>query len=147
MKVYDGRIMALDWGQKRIGIDLSDLSHTIATAFDVLELKYAKDESWLPRLKTMIAKEEVIEVIFGLPIHMDGSERTEAEWVREKGKQLQEATGGAVVFVDDRLSTVAAEKHLIGAGLSREKRKGVKDAVAAQLFLQMYLDSGGTAVS
>jgi putative Holliday junction resolvase len=78
----------------------------------------------------------------GLPIHLDGNEGAKAIEARNFGKWLGEVTGLAVTFFDERFTTVEAESALWQAGLTHKKRKARRDRVAAQIFLQAYLDAG-----
>ena len=131
------RVMAIDYGDARTGVAVSDLTATLCgDAFTIQE--------WDPaRLAARIAREarerEVGRLVLGLPRNMDGSEGFQAQKVRQFMEKLQEA-GLPVAFQDERLSTVSAHEALIAGGMRREERKGTVDKVAAAVILQQYLD-------
>ena len=132
------RIVALDIGDVRIGIAVSDPSRTIATPVEVLTRV-----GWGPdtrKIKEICDRYETSVVLSGLPLNMDGSEGFQAEKVRGLCARLEEA-GLTVLFQDERLSTVAAEEALLEGNLSRAERKARVDKVAAAVFLQEWLDA------
>jgi len=133
------RIMGLDFGTKRIGIALSDPLGITAQPLLVLERKNIASD--LSELESIIKDKDVGKIVLGLPMNMDGSEGRSAEDVRIFADKISEKTGLAVEYYDERLSTAQTEKMLISeADLSREKRKKVRDKLAACLVLQSYLD-------
>jgi putative Holliday junction resolvase len=140
MEDDDRRTIALDLGTRRVGIAVADASKTIATARGFLPVRYNGDVKWMDDLAAFCKKENVDEIVVGLPLHMSGEEGVESERVRATAAEVARRTGCPVVFQDERLSTVTAERVLIEAGMSREKRKTHRDAVAAQVILQEYLD-------
>src|SRR5207244_908680 len=93
-------------------------------------------------LKKVIADEEIGLIVIGLPVHLSGREGVQARAAREFGAWLDNLTGMRSVFVDERFTTREAEAHLWDAGLSHKRRKARRDQVAAQIFLQAYLDAG-----
>ena len=132
------RIVALDIGDVRIGIAVSDPTRTIASPVDVITRV-----GWGPdtrRIKAICDQYETTQVLSGLPLNMDGTEGFQAEKVRGLCTQLEKA-GLIVFFQDERLSTVEAEDALLEGGLSRSMRKAKVDKVAAAVFLQEWLDS------
>ena len=132
-----GRIMSLDYGEVRIGIAMSDLLQTIASPFETYRRKgHDQDITYLSNLAR---ENEVVKIVIGLPLNMDGTEGERAEKTREFGEKLKEKTGVDIVFVDERLSSVEAEEMLIQSGMRREKRKEVIDKVAAAIILESYL--------
>jgi putative Holliday junction resolvase len=135
-----GRILGLDVGNVRIGIAQSDLGHRIASPHSVYKrVGYGPDTRHFENL----AKElNARLLVLGLPKNMDGSEGFQAQTVRDFAQKLQEA-GFEVVFVDERLTTVSAERALIEGNVRRDKRKENIDSVAAALILQQYLDGRG----
>ena len=133
-----GRILALDVGDKRIGVAVSDLTRLIATPHSVYtRVGYTPDVKHVQRL---CQETEADLVVCGLPRNMDGSIGFQAEKVLSFAEKLREA-GLEVIFQDERLSTVSAHQTLIEGGMRRDGRKGVVDKVAAAVILQQYLDS------
>lgn len=133
-----GRILALDVGDRRIGIALSDKTQLIATPHSV----YTR-VGWGPDVKhiqKLYNDHEAVLIVCGLPRNMDGSVGFQAEKVQSFAEQLIKA-GMPVVFQDERLSTVSAHQALIEGGMRRDDRKGTVDKVAAAVILQSYLDA------
>ena len=133
-----GRILALDVGDRRIGIALSDETQLIATPHSV----YTR-VGWGPDVKhiqKLYNDNKAVLVVCGLPRNMDGSVGFQAEKVQSFAEQLIKA-GLPVVFQDERLSTVSAHQALIEGGMRRDDRKGTVDKVAAAMILQTYLDT------
>jgi len=137
-----GRIMSIDWGERRIGVALSDVSRTIASPHSVIKRGNSLDRD-LDRLVDIAGTSEVDIIVFGLPIRLDGSMGPAAKGALEVVEKLRAKTPVTVDTWDERLSTAAAERALIGGDVSREKRKQKVDQVAAALFLQTYLDQSG----
>ncbi len=132
------RIIALDIGDVRIGVAVSDPTRTIATPVEVITRV-----GWGPdtrRILEICNRYDTVQVLSGLPLNMDGTEGFQAEKVRAFCSQLEKA-GLNVFFQDERLSTVSAEEALLEDGMSREGRKTVVDKVAAALILQQWLDA------
>ena len=133
-----GRVLALDVGDKRIGIAVSDAPRLIATPHSVYtRVGYSPDVKHVSRLCEELGADLVV---CGLPRNMDGSIGFQAEKVKAFAEKLKEA-GLEVVFQDERLSTVSAHQALIEGGMRRDDRKGLVDKVAAAVILQQYLDS------
>ena len=134
---FSGRILGLDWGEKRIGAALSDTTWLIASAYAV----YEKGEFWraLPRL---IEKEEVGAIIIGSPLTMAGRQENAAAQAAAFAEKIDAAYYELpIAFWDERLSSQATERHLIeDADLSRAKRAQVRDKLAAAYILQGALD-------
>ena len=133
------RWLGLDVGRRRIGIALSDPLGLFAQGYSVLERSQSLSQD-LEYLSDVIARETVEEIVIGLPKNMNGTEGPMAEEVRDFGRRLEEKTGLPVIFWDERLTTLAAERTLLEADLSRKKRKQKIDQVAAVFILQNYLD-------
>lgn len=131
------RIMALDIGDVRIGIALSDLLQTIASPFESYRRKgFVKDIEYILNL----AKEkEVGQIVSGLPLSMDGSENAQSAKVREFAEALAARTEIPLSFVDERFTTVSAERLLLSADVSREGRKKVVDKIAAAIILDNFM--------
>ncbi|WP_244269506.1 Holliday junction resolvase RuvX [Natronincola ferrireducens] len=131
--------MGLDVGDKRIGVALSDLMGWTAQGLETVERTNLKKD--LQRLEEIIKANEVEKIVVGLPKNMNGTLGPQSEKVLEFTERLKKRTDKEIIFWDERLTTVAAEKSLIQADMSRKKRKTVIDKVAATYILQNYLDS------
>jgi putative Holliday junction resolvase len=132
-----GRLLGLDVGTKTVGLALSDMGRIIATPFQTLERKGWKHD--LPFLGDLIKKQQVIACIIGLPMNMDGTEGEKCTYVRDFGDKLQDFTETPILYWDERLSTIAVERMLIDADLSRKRRGEVVDKLAASYILQGVL--------
>ena len=131
-------ILSLDYGEKRIGIAISDNKCSIALPSEVLERnKTNKDFLYI---KDFIEKNDIQAVLIGIPYNMDGSEGGQCKIVKNFSKKLLEFINISIIYWDERLSTLAQEKILINKDVSRKKRKKVIDKLAAAYFLQSFLD-------
>jgi putative Holliday junction resolvase len=137
------RILALDLGEKRIGVALSDALGLTAQGLTVLSRQNLKLD--LEQVIGLAKKHEVQEIVIGLPRHMDGRLGDGAEEVFFWAKELEERLGLPVHHVDERLTTLQAERVLLEADVSRRKRRQVIDKMAAGLILQGFLDSRNQA--
>ena len=134
------RALALDIGDKTIGIAASDLLGI--TAQGVETIRRTSDKNDLKRLGELVKDFEATTFIIGLPKNMDGTEGTRCELVKKFAEKICAAFPEVEqIFWDERLSTVAATKNLIAADVSRKKRKKVIDKMAAVYILQGWLDS------
>jgi putative Holliday junction resolvase len=132
------RILGLDVGDKTIGIAVSDELHLIAQAIEVIKRSsLAKDFN---RVGEIAREYQVKKVIVGLPLEMSGKEGKQAKKVIEFIAKFCHKVELPVETWDERLTTSAAERHLLEANLSRTKRKQIIHKVAAQEILQDYLD-------
>ena len=134
-----GRIMALDLGEKRIGVALSDSTRIIASAHSVLSRKSRLEDT--ARYAHLIAENSVTLVVVGLPITLGGREGERAAWVRDYAADLAERLPVPIVFWDESLSTVEAQAALRAQGRRGKKLRERVDAVAAAVILQSYLDA------
>lgn len=132
------RILALDPGTKRIGVALSDELGWTAQPLETFERKFL--EADIAHIKELILRHEVREVVVGMPVQMNGRVGPAALSAQQFVDALQAAVGVPVVVWDERLTTKAAEQMLIEADVSRKKRKGAVDRVAAALLLKSYLE-------
>jgi len=131
-------ILSLDYGEKRIGIAISDNKCSIALPSEVLERnKTNKDFLYI---KDFIEKNDIQAVLIGIPYNMDGSEGEQCKIVKNFSKKLLEFINISIIYWDERLSTLAQEKILINKDVSRKKRKKIIDKLAAAYFLQSFLD-------
>jgi putative holliday junction resolvase len=136
------RIMGLDLGTKTIGVALSDALQITAQPHQTLRRQNLKLD--IATLQKWALEFEVGELVAGLPLNMDGSEGGRAVATRKLGDAIALALSYPLHYVDERLTTVAAERMLIEANASRDKRKAVIDTVAATLILQAFLDRRST---
>ncbi|MBQ9107684.1 MAG: Holliday junction resolvase RuvX [Clostridia bacterium] len=134
------RKVALDVGDVRIGVAVSDMLGITANPRETYVRKGKTYEDDINYFVKYAKEEDADAFVIGLPMNMDGTEGPRAEVTREFGEALKEASGLQVIYVDERLTTVSAERMLIGADVRREKRKQVIDKVAATIILQSYLD-------
>ncbi|HLQ83460.1 MAG TPA: Holliday junction resolvase RuvX [Pseudogracilibacillus sp.] len=134
------RIIGLDVGSKTIGVALSDALKITAQGLLTIDWKEEQIDSADKQLKEIIKKYEVSHIVIGLPKHMNGSIGIRGEASEKYAKHCEEVHGIPVSLWDERLSTVAAERMLIEADVSRAKRKKVIDKMAAVMILQGYLD-------
>ncbi|MBP9483513.1 MAG: Holliday junction resolvase RuvX [Negativicutes bacterium] len=135
------RVIGLDVGSKRIGIAISDPFGW--TAQPVMTLHRTELSDDLAKINELIIKENAKSLVLGLPKNMDGSVGFQGEEVRAFSEELKAVIDPqiSISFWDERLSSVAAERILIEGNVSRKKRKGVIDKMAAVVILQTYLDS------
>ena len=133
------RIMGLDFGSKRIGVALSDELFLTAQGADTIHRKELKLD--LGVISNIIKENNVIEIVVGLPISMDGTHSRKTGEVLEFVEGLAKAVTIPVKTWDERLTTVQADRAMLEAGMNSFKRRRLADKVAAQLILQGYLDS------
>lgn len=132
------RILALDVGEKRIGLAVSDPLGITAQGLGVLIRQ--NPEADLARLQEVARKWQVQEIVVGFPRHLDGRPGEQAAAILELARTLGAALGVPVATWDERLTTVEADRILLEADLSRRRRRRVVDQVAAVLILQSYLE-------
>ena len=132
------RKMGVDYGDKRIGVALTDALCIISSPYEVFQ--NLSPEQSLQHLNDLIKQFNVDEVAMGLPLNMDGSEGERAKLHRDIGQKLSELSGVKVAFVDERLTSAEAEEILIESKVRREKRKELIDKISAQIILQTYLN-------
>jgi putative holliday junction resolvase len=136
-------VAGLDFGEKTIGIAISDLRRQVATPVETLRrVKFTQDAA---KLLDLLAKRGAFGIVLGLPLNMDGSEGPRVQATRAFARNLSSLTDLPVTYWDERLSTVAATRALLEADASRAKRREVIDAVAAGYILQGALDRIGYA--
>ena len=135
------RIMGLDVGSKTVGIAVSDPLGITAQNLETVSRKQEnKLRKTYARIEELALEYEVSLFVIGLPLHMDGSEGERARLSREFGENLSRRTGIEVVYQDERLTTVAADRILEEAGIRNEDRKQYIDGIAATYILQTYMD-------
>lgn len=135
------RIMGLDFGSKTVGVSISDELLLTAQGIEIIRRKEEnKLRQTLARIEELIVEYGVEEIVLGLPKNMNNSEGIRVELTNEFKEKLERRTGLMVHTWDERLTTVAADKTMIEAGIRREKRKDYVDMIAATFILQGYLD-------
>ncbi|MFC4184666.1 Holliday junction resolvase RuvX [Saccharococcus thermophilus] len=135
------RILGLDLGTKTLGVAVSDELGWTAQGLETIAIDEERGEYGLERLREIIDDYEVDTIVVGFPKNMNGTVGPRAEASQRFAKLLEREFSLPVVLWDERLSTMAAERMLIAADLSRKKRKQVIDKMAAVVILQSYLDS------
>jgi putative Holliday junction resolvase len=133
------RIMGLDYGERRIGVAMSDLFGWTAQGVEVIDQKQVKDV--MGHIAELIKQYEVESIVVGLPKNMNGTIGPSGDYCIAFAEQLRQTLSISVDLWDERLTTVAAERALLEADVSRSKRKLVIDKMAAAILLQNYLDS------
>ncbi|MBF0269276.1 MAG: Holliday junction resolvase RuvX [Alphaproteobacteria bacterium] len=134
------RLMGLDHGTKTLGLALSDVLLMVASPFEtIMRVKFTPDAK---KLLEAVDKQGVGGLVIGLPVEMDGGEGPRCQSVRQFAANLMELQDLPIAFWDERLSTSAVERMMINeADISRKKRAGLKDKLAAVWILQGALDS------
>lgn len=132
------RILGLDLGDKTIGVAISDPLGWTAQGLEVI--RRSTEEEDIKKLIDIVNKYQVELIVLGMPKNMNGTIGPQGEKVQQFSQTLENIIKLPVEFWDERLTTAAAERMLIGADVSRSKRKKVIDKMAAALILQGYLD-------
>lgn len=133
------RILALDYGTKRVGVALSDELGWTAQPLETFERRTLDRD--VAHIASLVATHEVGKVLLGFPLQLDGREGPAIQAMREFQMRLEQGLPVPLVLWDERMTTKAAEDLLIAADVSRKKRKGAVDRVAAAILLQSYLAS------
>ena len=131
--------MALDYGDVRIGIALSDVTRFLASGLE--NYNRVSLDADCKHIADIAEKNNVKIIVLGLPLNMNGSSGIRVEKTKEFAEELKKYTSATIDFLDERLTSVSAEKILISADVSRKKRKDVLDKLSATIILQDYLDS------
>jgi len=134
-----GKIMAIDLGEKRIGVAISDESRIIARAYSVLSRKSRKED--FQRYAHIVAEQKIKLLVMGLPVPLSGVEGQRAAWVRDYTTELAQHLEIPIEYWDESFSTKQAEASLRARGKRGKKVKERVDAVAAAFILQDYLDA------
>lgn len=135
------RIMGLDFGSKTVGVAISDPLFITAQGIEIIRRKEEnKLRKTLARIEELIIQYEVGEIVLGFPKNMNDTIGERAQLSLEFKDRLERRTGLPVAMWDERLTTVAADRAMIEAGIRRENRKEYVDKIAAVFILQGYLD-------
>jgi putative Holliday junction resolvase len=137
------RTLGIDYGARRVGLALSDAGGKLATPLDVLQV--SSPQQAIELILPILRREGVERIVVGLPLNMDDSTGPAARIVISWAGELASGSGKPVIFVDERLSSFAAEQALIdrkrgGEKMTRKRKKSRLDALAATRFLQQFLD-------
>jgi len=134
-----GRVAGIDFGTVRIGIAISDPGRTLASPSENYTRRGPNADE--ERFRRLVAEEDVTLFVVGLPVHLDGTESQKSIEAREFGNWLGQTTGVPVEYFDERFTSVEAEQFLLGAEMTKKRRKKRLDMVAAQIMLAAYLES------
>lgn len=133
--------MGLDFGSKTVGVAVSDELLLTAQGLEIIRRKEEnKQRQTLARIEELIVEYGVTEIVLGYPKNMNDTLGERVQKTEEFKEKLERRTGLPVVLWDERLTTVAADKLMMEAGIRRENRKGYVDQIAASFILQGYLD-------
>lgn len=139
----EGRLLGLDLGRRRIGVALSDPLGILASPIGLIEV--FEPSGGQEEVCALVEEHAVRGVVVGLPLLLDGNEGKEAHHVRAWVERLRQRLSIPVELWDERLTSAAAERALLESGMRRERRRQHRDAVAAALILQSYLDAQQSA--
>lgn len=134
------RVMALDLGDKRIGVALSDALGITAQGLETYNRQSLEKD--FAHFEELARTHEVSQIVLGLPVNMNGTLGPRAKTVQNWGKKLGKQLNIPVDYADERLSTVSVERVLVEADISRKKRRQVVDKLAAVEILRGYLEAG-----
>ncbi|WP_409289432.1 Holliday junction resolvase RuvX [Peribacillus sp. SCS-37] len=134
------RIMGLDVGSKTVGVAISDAMGWTAQGIETIQIDEDKNRFGYKRIGELIKEYEVTKIVVGLPKNMNNTIGPRAEASQAYGSALQKKFSLPVEYWDERLTTMAAERLLLEADMSRSKRKKLIDKMAAVMILQGYLD-------
>ena len=135
------RVMGLDFGSKTGGVAVSDSLHITAQGLEIIRREQEnKLRRTLARIEELVREYEVEEIVLGYPKNMNNTVGERGEKTEEFKQMVERRTGLPVVLWDERLTTVAADRAMIEAGIRRENRKKYVDRIAATFILQGYLD-------
>jgi putative Holliday junction resolvase len=137
-------ILGLDFGTRRIGAAVSDPGRTIA--FPLEQYERCGPDADARHYRALVKDNDVDRIVVGLPLHTSGREGQLASQARMFGDWLARLSERPVYYFDERYTSVEAEHRLIDAGLTRQKRKALRDKLAAQIMLQSYLDAGSPVI-
>ena len=133
------RTLGLDFGEKRIGVAVSDELGITAQGLPTIEVKSTRDA--LAKVQKLLGEYDFREIVIGLPKNMDGTLGFKSQVIVHFAELLRKRVGQLVILWDERLTTKMAERAMLAEDVSRKKRKRKVDMIAAQLILQSYLDS------
>ncbi len=133
------RVLAIDWGEKRIGISVSDPSGILVTPLPYIENRGKKVS--IERIKEIIQEYKIEKIVMGIPKDIKGEVGKKAKDYKNIGKEIERLTGISVDFFDERYSTRLAERILRDHPKRKSKRKELKDSISASIILEGYLST------
>ncbi len=136
-----GRVMAIDFGTRRVGVALSDVLRLTAHGFETISWNGEDSRFVLDRLAGIVLEKEVTEIVIGQPKRTDGAESESQRKAQTFGQELFARTGITPHYQDERFTTVLASRYLFESGVSSRDKKKVVDQVAAEIILREYLES------
>ena len=134
----EGRILAIDYGEVRMGLAISDPLRIFAFPLTVIDLK--KNVDFIKTIQDIIKEKEVKRIIIGYPLKMDGSEGIQTEKVKGFVEELKRKINIDIEMVDERLTTTVAQRALTDIGIGQKKQRGIIDKIAAAKLLETYLE-------
>jgi putative Holliday junction resolvase len=134
-----GRIAGIDFGTVRIGIALTDRRRTLASPYEIYTRRTPELDARY--FRELAQREEITLFVVGLPVHLSGDDSQSSIRAREFGNWLAATTGVPVEFFDERFTSSEASQLLLGADMTRKRRKARLDKLAAQILLSAYLES------
>lgn len=135
-----GRVLAIDYGERRIGLALSDPMRIIASGLTTIQVQ--NENAAIQEIKKLVNEHEVIQIVMGNPLDKNGSEGTKAQKVRIFAEKLRQQIPLDIIFWDERMSSVTAQKMLIETESKKKRRTKEKiDELAAVVILRHYLDT------
>jgi len=134
-----GRVMALDVGERRIGVALSDTTRVLATPLTTL--RAASRAAAIKQIAALVVKHEAVVLVVGLPLTLNGEIGPQAQIVQAFVEELRQLVDLPIHLIDERLTSVAAERMMIDLGIRAEQRKARIDEVAASIILQDFLEA------
>ena len=135
-----GKIAGIDYGSVRIGIAISDADRILASPLETYIRKSPEQDAKF--FRKLVSEERITQFVVGLPLHLSGDLSEKAKEVLEFGRLLTMITDIPVDYIDERYTSVEAERILRAAGLTDKKRKERRDKLAAQILLSAYLEAG-----
>ena len=132
------RMLGIDYGEARVGVAISDPLGSMALPLVTLQVTGMRNA--VAQVATVCEEREIGLIVVGLPLHMDGSTSEMSEKTELFAEKLRAATGLQVESQDERMSSGQVERVLLDADMSRQRRKAVRDKLAAQVILQAYID-------
>ena len=143
MRREPGRVMALDLGGQRIGVALTDALRVLASPLKTLRAQ--PRAAAIQQIAELIASNEVAELVVGLPLTLSGEVGPQAKLVQEFVEALRPQVSIPIHMVDERLTSVEAERMMVEMGIKRDQRKARIDEVAASLILRDFIEAGRAA--
>lgn len=136
------RILALDFGERRIGVAVTDPTGMLAQPLETVDRRPPPSRTHLDQIAELAVEYRATRIVVGLPLHMDGRAGPEVEAARAFGLEVEARTGVPVDYLDERWTTREAERTLRELGVSSRKRRRRLDPIAASLILRTYLERG-----